>query len=184
MGRWEDVDEGYVFMLSVDGTHCPINEPFPFSKGWSSYKLGGNAGVNYELGIKINRPQLVWVRGPTQPGKENDIMVFRQALMHAIPANTRAIGDAGYAGEPDKISISSELDPIALAEFKRRVKSRHESFNQRLKCYKCLTTKFRHGVENHANAFRAVCAITQYQLDNGSTSLMNPYPEDFLTWQM
>jgi hypothetical protein len=121
MGQWEDVDKGYVFMLSVDGTHCQINEPFPFSKGWSSYKLGSNAAVYYKLGMKINKPQLVWVRGPTQSGKEKDIMVFRQALMHAIPANTRSIHDAGYAGEPDKISILSKLDSIVLAEFKRRV---------------------------------------------------------------
>jgi len=49
----EEADEGYVFFLSIDGTHCPIEEPRPFSTANSSYKLGGEPGVNYELGLLI-----------------------------------------------------------------------------------------------------------------------------------
>ena len=180
MGAWEDVDEGFIFDISIDGVHCAIEEPRPFSTKNSSHKLGGSAGVNYELGIKIHRPQLVWVYGPTAPGKDNDLEVFRQSLKHHLPVGTKIIADDGYIGEPDYISVNNEFDPPLIAEFKRRVKSRHETFNQRLKCYKCLTTKFRHGRDKHKHSFHAICAITPYQIDNGSTSLFDPCPADFL----
>ena len=42
MGTLEENDEGYIYFLSIDGTHCPINEPRPFSTDWSSYKYGAN----------------------------------------------------------------------------------------------------------------------------------------------
>jgi hypothetical protein len=51
----------------------------------------------------------------------------------------------------------------------------HETFNQHLKNLKCLSTKFRHGINNHKIAFEAVCAILQYELDNDSMSLFHPY---------
>jgi hypothetical protein len=39
---WDEaIDNDLVFFMSVDGTHCPIEEPRPFSTEWSSFKLGG-----------------------------------------------------------------------------------------------------------------------------------------------
>ena len=37
-----------VFVLSVDGTDCPIEEPRPFDKAWFSQKFKG-PGVKYEV---------------------------------------------------------------------------------------------------------------------------------------
>ena len=34
----------------------------------------------------------------------------------------------------------------------------------------------RHGKDNHQIAFEAVCVIIQFELDNGSMSLFDPYP--------
>ena len=67
------------------------------------------------------------------------------------------------------------FDPRDMAEFKQRVLARHESFNQRLKSFRCLTTKFRHGIDDHKVAFEAVCVITIYEMENGSP-LFDPYP--------
>ena len=86
------------------------------------------------------------------------------------------IGDKGYRGEPEFVSTSNEFDPKEIADFKNRASARHETFNQRLKTFKCLTEKFRHGVSNHKVAFEAVCVITIYQLENGSISLLDAYP--------
>ncbi|CAB9527100.1 hypothetical protein SEMRO_1942_G306740.1 [Seminavis robusta] len=47
MLTWEEADDGMIFFLTVDGTHCPIEEPRPFSKIWSSHKFGGDAALNY-----------------------------------------------------------------------------------------------------------------------------------------
>lgn len=176
MGSWDEVDEGLIYMLSVDTTHCPTEEPRPWSTIWSSFKLGGSAGLSYEIGLKINKPKLVWVNGPIPPGLHPDISIFRQKLKKKIPKDRRVVGDEGYRGEPDIISTQNDFDPRELAEFKERVLARHESFNQRLKNFDCLTTKFRHGIENHKSAFEAVCAIIMYEIESGGMTLFDPYP--------
>ena len=176
MSSLDELDEGFIFMLSLDGTHCPIWEPRPFWKGWSSHKLGGSAGVNYEIALLLHKPILAWVKGPLPPGKFPDISVFRMELKGKLPAGKRIVGDDGYKGEPEYISTRNDLDPPELIVFKERVMARHETFNQRLKTFECLTTPFRHGVDNHKVAFEAVCAITMYEIENGGTTLFDPYP--------
>jgi hypothetical protein len=138
--------------------------------------LGGKAGVDYEIGLRVHKSQLAWINGPF-PAATHDIEVFRRGLKEKVPVGKRVIGDAGYTGEPDLISTQNDFDPREIAEFKERVLSRHETFNARIKNYNCLTTKFRHGVENHKVAFEAVCVIVMYEIDNGSQSpLLDPYP--------
>ena len=92
-----------------------------------------------------------------------------------VAAWKNILGDMGYEGEPDYISIGNSFDPRELAEFKDRALSRHESFNSRIKIFDCLTTKFRHGVDNHKVAFEAICVIVVYKLENGSP-LFDAYP--------
>ena len=132
MGTLEENDERFIYFISVDGTHCPMNEPRPFSSEWSSYKFGGKPAANYELGILIHKPKLVWVYGPTKPGKYNDLMVFRQKLLHELVnklPGRKAIADSIYAAEEDVVSTKNDLDPTEIRHFKNRVASRHEIFN-------------------------------------------------------
>lgn len=56
------------YMLLVDGVHCHITEPRPFSTEWLSHKCGGKPAVNYELGVLLHKSQLTWIYGPTCPG--------------------------------------------------------------------------------------------------------------------
>ena len=77
----------------------------------------------------------------------------------------------------DVISNRNELDPRDLAYFKDRALSRHEIFNSFLKKWKVLDEVFRaHDLDDHQVCFEAVAAIACYQLDNGSYSLLDPYP--------
>jgi hypothetical protein len=138
--------------------------------------------VNYELGIAIWTNRLVWIAGPFH-ASEHDITIFRggikttplaerdqNALFFQIPEGKKAIGDSGYEGEAYEggpMSISRELDDPATKSFKGRVKSRHESFNGRLKSFNVLDSAFRHGRDKHAAAFEAVCVAVQYDLENG-----------------
>jgi hypothetical protein len=180
MGTLDENDAGVVWMLSVDGTHCPITEPRPFSSEWSSHKLGGKAGVNYEIGLLIDKPKLVWVEGPTKPGKENDLMVFRRRLKSAIDEMRRpgvkCIADGIYGAEPDYVSIKNDFDPVDIKHFKNRVSSRHENFNGLLKNYHSLTKKFHHGLDWQKICFRAVCCLVMFQIESGGASLLDPYP--------
>jgi len=160
-----------VFILLVDGVHCHLDEPkHPMmSKNPAFYSHKFNkASLTYELGISIFEMRLVWVNGPF-PASRSDIKIFREnGLKNMIPPGKRIVGDNGYIGEPGIISTPNSHDPEQLRIFKRRVWSRHESFNSRLKAFKCLDVRFRHGVKKHKIVFEAICIICQYQLENGS----------------
>ena len=132
----------------MDGTHCPIEAPMPFSTKWSSNKLGGSAGVDYELGIAIHDNQLAWINGPFRAG-ENKITIYRKAngLKYHLPMGKCVIGDRGYSSKPNTISTQNDL----------RVLARHKTFHGCLKRFKCLCTKFCHGVAHHKIVFESLC---------------------------
>jgi hypothetical protein len=180
MGTSDENDESLIWMLSVDGIHCPITEPWPFSSEWSSYKLGGKAGVNYEIGLLIHKPKLAWVERYTKPGKENDLLVFWRKFKPALNAmqitGRKIIADGIYGAEPDYASIKNDFDPQDIKHFKNRVSSRHENFNGLLKNYACLTKKFHHGLDWYKICFRAVCCLVMFQMESGGALLLDPYP--------
>jgi len=80
----------------------------------------------------------------------------------------KVIGDNGYRGERGVVSTPNAHDPEELRKFKSRARARHESFNGRIKNFRCLDVRFRHGIAKHKMVFEAVCVIVQYQLENGS----------------
>ena len=175
MGTLEENDNGMIFMMSFDGVHCPIWEPRPWSKKNTSHKFGYKPAYNYELGISIYKPKLIWVYGPT-PGAEHDSTIFQEALMHALPQGRKVIADSAYAFLLDYVSTKNDLDSKELRNFKNRVSARHENFNQRLKCFKILDHKYRHGRKRinqqtehipHGVAFPAVWVLLMFQLENG-----------------
>jgi hypothetical protein len=102
------------------------------------------------------------------PAGTTDIQVFRQALKNNIPVGSKVIADKGYRGEKETISTPSSHDNEQVRKLKSRARSRHETFNARIKIFQCLDQQFRHGIEKHKIVFEAVCVICQYQLENGS----------------
>ena len=180
-GTLEANDDGLLYMLSVDGTHCRIEEPRPFSTEWSSHKYGGKPAVNYELGILLHKAKLVWCYGPTKPGKTNDLGVFKEALGPALLAiGKRAIGDGIYSSYTEVISSKNDFDPADIAKFKNRSLARHEKFNGLLKNFNVLHQTFRHKhgdlLVQHRKHFLAVLVLVQTQLDNGGFTLFDVYP--------
>jgi hypothetical protein len=159
-----------VFLVSVDGVHCTTSKPIhpTLSKNPKYYShKHKQAALMYELGISVYENKLVWMKGP-KPASKHDITVYREELMNKIPAGKRAIGDNGYRGEPSTISTPNSHDSPELHLFKSHARARHETFNGRIKNFKCLSEQFRHGIKKHHICFEAVCVIVQYQLENGS----------------
>ncbi|CAB9522034.1 hypothetical protein SEMRO_1262_G257090.1 [Seminavis robusta] len=95
----------------------------------------------------------------------------------------RILADGIYSAEEesDIISTKNEFDPYDIEEFKDRALSRQEKFNLLLKKWDVLHTMFRHDQGDflvaHRSCMEAVTAIALYQLDNGSYSLFDPYPD-------
>ena len=164
------------FIITVDGTHCKIEEPtfesFTENKKYYSHKFH-SAGLDYEVALSIFEPRCVWIAGPYPAGK-NDITIFRHKLKETMlnarefnGVDYRGLADRGYRGEPELLSVPNSADTEAVREFKGRALSRQETFNARLKCFDCVDERFRHGVEKHSQCFRACAAIVQLQMDNG-----------------
>jgi hypothetical protein len=102
------------------------------------------AGLNYELGISIYDKKLVWMNGPF-PASRNDISIFRtEGLKDKIPVGKLVVGDKGYRGEPAIISTPNSHDSVEVCEFKSWARARHETFNGRVKNFRCLSERFRH----------------------------------------
>jgi hypothetical protein len=153
--------------MSVDGTHCPIEDPRPFSKKWSSHKLGGKPSVIYEIDHNINQSKVIWVSAPFPPGQFNNLQDFSQGLKDKIPVGKQSIADDGYKGEAECISTKNKFDPREIAW--------HETLNKRIKIFNCLTPKFCNCVTMHKVVFGAVCVITIYKMENGCL-LFDLYP--------
>ena len=170
MGTLEQHDDGYLYMLTVDGTQCQIQEIRPWSEIWFSHKFNG-PGLNYEIGILIHKPHLIWVRGPTPPGQFNDATVFKQALMQRLPVGRKALADDGYEQEDlkDHCITKNGLDPPEIVDFKNRALSRHEKFNGILKKFGVLKQVFRHRdvLLLHEDCFKAACVVAMYELELG-----------------
>ena len=187
MRTLEENDKVFIFLMSIDGTRCPIWEPKPWSKVNSSYKLGKTPGVNYELGISLYEPKLIWLHGPTQPGAMNDLTVFQDKLKWELPQGRKVIADQIYAPKTDYCSTRNDFDPKHLIQLKYQACARHETFNQSLKCFACLDKEpYRHGQKMkgdephlpHGVTFRACCLLVQVQLNNGSTPLFDAWDID------
>jgi DDE superfamily endonuclease len=91
---WEDHthvnnnnDNGHIsWVLSVDGTHCRIQEPRTVpDKNWYSHKHHKPC-VAYEIAVSLKESKIAWVSGPHQAG-ETDLVIFRKrdGLLSRIP---------------------------------------------------------------------------------------------------
>ena len=175
--------EGNTWIMSVDGTHCWIEEPIhpEFSQDRKFYSHKYNkAGLNYELGILLWESRLVWMQGPTRAGS-NDVHNFVNGGLEGrlLLMGKKAIGDGGYYGHQAAISTPNVADPRNVGKFKSRALKRHEKFNGMIKCFDCLKGRFRHSIERFSCCFEAVCVICQYQMENGKP-LYNILIEDIM----
>ncbi|GAX21863.1 hypothetical protein FisN_30Hu064 [Fistulifera solaris] len=165
------------FIITVDGTDFKCTEPqhdtLPIDRQFFSQKFNHGA-VKYEVALSIFEPKCVWMNGP-HPGGRHDLTILREGglLQQMIPGKL-AIADRGYRtsvlAEQEKLSLPNDFDGDEVKDFKGCARSRHESYNGRLKKFGILDKTFRHRplMQKHGHAFRAVVVTQQYQLENGS----------------
>jgi hypothetical protein len=184
--KFEGWGSDEIHLISVDGCNFRTQEfrLDPHSK-WYDHK-SHSSGVSYEFALAIRRNKLVWMRGPFPAGAQHDITTFRggrkedgidnwdkDALYHHMPPGTKAVGDSGYSGHPEKVTTSSKVHSEDFSQFITRAKNRQENFHSRLKRFDVLTKRFRHGIstedklEQHKMCTEAVCVLVQLDMDNG-----------------
>ena len=169
---------------SIDCTDCKIWEKcshhiYNIDKSLCSQKTN-SAALKYEVVLDINKSKVLSVVGPVK-ACEHDMNVFHlktKARVLQMPRGKRLIADGIYKPGKDEelneeekglISIPRSTDDKGLKAFMSQVRARHESFNWRLKFFGFLGASHK-GVdfEKHGKGFRSICAIVQYQMDNGS----------------
>ena len=157
--------------ISVDGTDCPVFEPWPFSKNMYSHKLNG-PGIKYEVAVCLRTGRIVWINGPFV-GSKSDGTIFREGLSNLLYDEEGVEVDRGYAGD-NKMKTPQMGKDSKERKMKSNARAQHEIINGRLKQFGVLTTHFRHMqpdkaamMEKHGRCFRAVVVITQLKLDAG-----------------
>ena len=162
--------------LSVDGTDCPVFEPWPFDPKLYSHKTNG-PGLRYEVAVAISTGYIVWLSGPHKAGK-TDQQIFKEGLKHELCVDEYVEVDAGYRGDEKFMRPSMGWDSKERKE-KSIVRGRHEIINGKLKNYNVLTTYFRHMkpsnkfMEKHKMCFYAVAVMTQLKLDSGADEIFD-----------
>lgn len=180
---WED-DE--IHIISVDGCNFMTQEfRLDPSAKWFDHKTK-SAGLTYEFAVAIRRNKLVWMKGPEPAGSKHDITHFRggtkeqgkdkwdkNSLYFKLPPGKRGVGDSGYGGEPDKVTVTKAQHSREFKKFMSRAKNRQESFHSRIKSFNVLGHRFRHGsstkskMDLHKTCTEAVCVIIQIDMEHG-----------------
>jgi hypothetical protein len=132
--------------------------------------------VRYELAVGIGSGYIVWINGPFPAGAYSDVNIARRSLVHFLHHNEYYIADGGY-----RDGYQWSVTPTGRSSYRDRqmgvVRSRHETINSRLKGWKVLSALFRHPLEKHSAAFRAVANIVQLGLQTDRPAFEVDYDE-------
>ena len=170
---WDDPHvDSPIFIASIDGTHCPIQEPtkgLPWNKNpkFMSYKFHG-AALSYEVAVSIYTSQLVWINGPFPAGTQDpEIFVLSNGLKNRIPAGKKVIADRAYGWKSlaNVVRIKNRGNTAEVRMFKRQVRARMESVFAKMKVFDILTIPFRHEQKYHGTIFEMIAVIVQYKLE-------------------
>ena len=175
-------DIGNICLMSIDGTHFPIQEPGPFDKKWYSFKHNCS-GLTYEIGVSIKLGEIVWFNGPF-PGSTNDLTIFRNSLKKKLSPGEKVIADNGYRDYKARLKgEESKQEDYDWRKAHREIRARQEIINRRIKQYRCMSEIFRHGEGKHAKMFQAVIVITQMNIWKNGTpfhvNYVDPLDEDY-----
>lgn len=170
--RFEGWDPTNAALITVDGTDCRIKEPSPFNPVWWSHKFNG-PGVKYEIGICIATGDIVWVNGPF-PAAFSDKQIFDSELSLRLFPGEMVEADGGYTGRP-QIATPGMGKTSRSRKAKSQARGRHENVNGLAKAFNCLDTRWRHDLDKHGIAMRAILVTKQCCFNLGEKL----YPVDF-----
>jgi hypothetical protein len=165
-----------ILAFSTDGVDFETWEKqhpdLPMDPKNMSHKFMGCA-AKYLIVLSVFRSKCVLIAGPFRGGLHDVDMCRQSGFMARLQQNGKVcIADRGFrskhAHERRLFALPDYMDSPELSNFKSRARLRQESFNSRLKKFRVLSNKWRHGMEKHGIALRAVAVIVQYQMDNGS----------------
>ncbi len=129
-----------------------------------------HGGIKYQIVLCAQRQQVVDIYGPVRGGMGDKEMLERSKILERLKQGKLANVDRGYICEKwsTQLSWPNIQDDKDVHNFKSRIRLRHESFNGRMAFWACMHHTWRHSIEQHGLAFRAVAVTVQYEMRNGS----------------
>ena len=151
--------------MTVEGTDFWIAE---HGRAFYSHKFK-KSGLRYEVCICILTGDIVWINGPYECGLWPDIKVFRDSLLSHLEPNERVEADDGYIGEhPARIKCPKGFaNPVENEAMQQRVRNRQETINSRFKQFGAMGQIWRHDIDWHDDAFRAIAVVLQLAINHG-----------------
>jgi hypothetical protein len=132
------------------------------------------------VAISILGGDIVWVNGPYPPGRYNDLLIFRDALISNLEEGERVEADDGYLGEAPQFvkcpaSVTARSECLAMQS---RIRNRQETVNLRFKMWNILSQRFRHDLSLHGDVVTAIAVITQLSIEAGEPLFSVNYCDD------
>ena len=160
----------------MDGTDFRIFNKKENKEGdFYSHKFNAPA-LRYEIASCIQTGSIVWINGPFNPGKFNDLQIFRSGLKEKLlEAGEKAEADAGYRGETLVVRHPDMFVSQSDNKAKKKSRLRHETINRRIKQFNCMSSVYRHNREKHHLIFQAVAVITQISFESGESPFQVHY---------
>jgi hypothetical protein len=124
------------------------NQDHSVHSKYFSYKIN-HAGLRYEIALSLRMGHIVWTNGPFLPGLMSDLMTFRQDLRQNMSIGERIEVDNGYVADDHQwcktpSGLSTSLNDEK--RLRRRIRSRHETVNARMKKFEILNQTYRHEI--------------------------------------
>lgn len=180
--RFRGFDGTTSCLMSIDGTDCPVFEPWPFDTKWYSQKFNG-PGVKYEVGVNIKTGDICWINGP-EVCSMNDATLFKRDLANLLAEDEGVECDAGYKGH-DALKSNNVNNSRLQRREKNVVRARHENVNAWLKMFNVLNVPFRHSkpreamMEKHEVCFKTIAVITQLKFEHGEKPFSVNYTTNY-----
>lgn len=153
---------GQTCFTSLHGVDFKVMVPLPegSQREWYSNKFKGS-GLRYEVGLNIQTGDIVWTNGGHPCGLYTNLKLARESYVHSVGAGERTFADKGYKDKAYFIAPDAENQTLH-----KRLMSRHDVVQKRLKRFEILKRKYRHSLDKHPMVFRAVANLTQLMLQN------------------
>jgi hypothetical protein len=132
-----------------------------------SHKSNGCA-YRYMIAVSVYQSKIVGIYGP-YPGSYSEIEIFQEHIKTKIKQGKYGVADKGTKDSSDRMLVlPNPVDNQDNKKFKACVLARYEMVNGRIKHYNSMADTWKHGMDKHGIAIRAVTATVQYKMDNGS----------------
>lgn len=162
--KWENRKhnsvQGQTCFTSLDGVDFKINEPSPFNPSYYSHKFK-SAGLRYEIGLCLRTGEIVWAHGGFPCGAYPDLKIAKDLFIQFLDENEKTMADKGY-NDRNYFILPNEQNNVRH----KKIMSRHETVNKRIRHFNVLNNKFRHDKSLHGKCFHAIVNLSQIIIKN------------------